>query len=214
MTDQDRKEYIRKTVEFVKELPKIKFSKEEIDFCKVIQNDRIDAKNSFDKKHSEKIRINKKISRWHSDEELYFGLLCELSICKYFDLIYTEKGLLKKWAKDQIKQNDVLRTQGRFDCKDVGLTQIRAAEYSETSLRRVIYRQNDFRTKAYQPVIGCLFNSKENDIWTVICGYITYEDLVKRKMEFWDDPDKNGFSAMFIPMWELTPIKNFDVNYL
>lgn len=211
----DRQELIKKTNEYIQSLPKHYFTESETHFCKTIHVQRQQLKMEFESRHPSRFNIPTKISRNHSDDQLYFGLLCELLLCKYFNESRKDelnKDLLKEWAKDQIRQNEMVGKEGRFDCTDVGKTQVRAAEYSDTAPRRVIYRQNDFRTKAHQPVVGCVYHP--TDSWAVICGFMSFEDLKINKSKYWGDPDKRGFEAMWIPLWDLTPIENFDVKYL
>lgn len=208
MTNQ---EIIKRTVEYCKVLPKEKFVKEEIDFCKAIQKQRIEYRKKWNITHLTCQEIeNSKISRWHNDEDLWWGLLCELAVVRQ----YGSKELFKQWAEDQRRQNNQILTNGHFDSKDIGHTQIRAAEWSEESPRRMIYRQKDFYTKSCQPCVFCLINTDEKDLHAYICGFFSWEDLKNRRQEFWCDPDNRGYPGMFVPVWELTSMDKFDVEWL
>lgn len=207
-----RDEIIQKTNELVKGLKKVTFTPEEVHFCEEIQKQRIKYVSIWNSTHGFKWEEIKgsKISRWHSDQDLWWGLLCELMVCKE----YGSEDIMKEWAKDQMRQNEQLLRHGHFDCKDIGKTQVRASEYDEKGLRRVIYREMDFHTKSTQPVVGCLINTDPKNLWAVTCGFMSWEDLKNRKQEFWGDPDKRGYYAMWIPFWELTPMDKFDKKYL
>lgn len=206
-----RKELIQKTVIYLnKWFTKFKLNEDEIKFCKAIQDQRIAYRLEWNYKHPQNYLKNSRISRWHDDKDLWWGLACELVLAR----VYGSANVLKSWAEDQIRQNEQLRKEGHFDSKDIGHTQVRSAEYSETEPRRLIYRQNDFYTKSNQPVVACVINTDPKDIWAMICGFMSWEDLKARKQEFWDDPDQRGFSAMFIPYWKLTPMINFKPDWL
>jgi hypothetical protein len=206
----DRQEIIDKTNDFVKTLNKIVPTKEEVVLCKTLHSDRITKKDLYNKKHPYSLAKESKISRNHSDGDLWWGLLGELVIAKE----YGGREVLSKWYDDQVRQNNKVLINGIYDCKDIGHTQIRAAEYNDAEPRRVIYRENDFRTKSCQPVVGCIVNTVSNDIWVTVCGFMSWEDLKKRKQEFWGDPDGRGYYAMWIPFWELTPMNKFNFNSL
>lgn len=207
----NRDELIIKTNDFINnQCIKHRFEDKEIRFCKSIQDQRIDYSNRWNQSHPNKTIRNNKISRWHKDDELWWGLLCELLLAKLYG---KDETFLKNWAKDQIRQNEQVLSKGHYDCKDIGRTQVRAAEYSKTQPRRLIYRENDFFSKSTQPVIACVINTDINDLWAVVCGFMSWEDLKTRKQEFWSDPDKRGFYAMFVPYWELTPMDKFDTKY-
>lgn len=211
MTNQ---EHVDKMVNYVNtDLKKYTFSDKEITFCKSIQIERDHNKFIYNSKHKNNPIRDNKISRWHDDKDLYFGLLCELLIVREFGNMITSVNIMKLWAEDQINQNKQLLKFGCYDCKDIGHTQVRAAEYSESRTRNIIYRENDFRSKSTQPLIGCIINTQEHDLWAVICGFITYDELKTRKVDFWKNPDGRG-AAMFIPVWELTPMSKFDVKHL
>lgn len=215
MTDKERDELIVKTNEYVNKLTKIRFEQKEITFCKEIQSQRIAYRKEWNDKHPLAEIKNSKISRWHSDQDLWWGLLCEWMVAGiYSRWINGKTNIPYDWAKDTIRQNEQLLKEGHFDCKDVGHTQVRAAEYSETEPRRLIYRENDFRTKSTQPVVACVINTNPNDLWAVTCGFMSWEDLKNRRLEFWGDPDNRGYPAMFIPYWELTSMDKFDPRWL
>lgn len=206
-----REEVIQKTNCFIhNRLKKYRFTKQEIDFCKAVINERNRLRIEWNQKHPFRIIKNSKISRNHKDTDLWWGLLCELLLCRE----YGNDTIKQQWAEDQLRQNIQLKKEGYFDCKDVGNTQVRAAEYSEEKMRRLIYRQNDFYTKSCQPVIGCVIDTNPNDMWAVICGFFSWEDLKNRRLEFWGDPDNHGYYAMWIPFWKLTPMDKFDSTYL
>jgi hypothetical protein len=207
------KEHIEKTMEYIGNLPKYRFSTEEVHFCKELQFERIKNIKTYNEKHPTSQITDGKFSRWHSDSELYFGLLCELVVAREIGGKMVEQHLLRSWAEDQMRQNTKILKEGRFDCKDIGHAQIRTAEYNKNSKRNIIYKENDFRTKSCQPLIGCMFNSDSKDLWAVICGFMSYEDLKNRKTEFWSNPDGRG-PAMFIPVWELTSMDSFDTQKL
>jgi hypothetical protein len=218
MNNLERTELIQKTNEFINSIEKYYFTPEEINFCKTIHQNRQLLNKQWQTDKWGGVLRDTKISRWHSDDSLYFGLLCELLVCRYFNKSHGEeilkKDILREWAEDQIRQNNVIGKTGQFDCKDVGKAQVRASEYSKDSPRRVIYRENDFRTKAYQPVIGCVYGNDETGTWGVICGYMTYDELKENKSKYWGDPDKRGYKAMWIPLYNLTPIEKFDIKHL
>ena len=211
MTYQD---HVQKTNSFIENnLVKYRFSNEEVGFCRAIHDERIANRHIVDSAHPSKFVISGKISRHHTDEELYFGLLCELMVAREYGKLISEKNIYKEWANDQIRQNKKVLSEGKFDSKDIGNCQVRTAQYSSFQKRNIIYRENDFRTKAYQPLIGCIINTNPSDMWAVICGFISYEDLIRRRNEFWCDPDGRK-PAMFIPIWELTPMEKFDLKHL
>ena len=198
--------------DFVKFRP----SKKEIDFCKLIHNTRLENRDIYNKLHPKELVRNGKISPNHTDEDLWWGLAAELIVAKIFgqDLHISEpKRVMQEWAEDQIRQNEQLLKFGYYDAKDIGKTQVRAFEYVKHSVRNIIYREKDFRSKVGQPVVGCVVNTKEDDFWVEVCGFISYEDLVARKQEFWKNPRGLGW-AMFIPIWKLTPMVNFEPKWL
>jgi hypothetical protein len=208
-------EEVDKTVKFIDDnLFKHRFYPEEIHFCKTINVDRVKKKKEWNNIHPDRPAKESKISQWHSDEDLYFGALCELLVAKVFGQFIKSDNIKQEWIDDQIRQNSQLKMFGHYDCKDIGRTQVRAAEYSTTEKRNIIYRAGDFRSKVGQPLVGCVINTDEKDLWAVICGFMSYDDLVARKDEFWRDPDGRGYPAMFIPIWKLTPMNFFDVEYL
>ncbi len=213
----NKSDIIKKTQEHIDSLVKYRFNDSEVNYCKEIQNQRIEYREIWNKKYPKLEVSNNKISRWHSDNELWWGLLCELLLCREFGKnVYPNEPqrILKNWAEDQRRQNTQLLKEGHFDCKDVGHTQVRAAEHSDEELRRLIYRENDFRSKSTQPVVACVINTHSKDLWAVICGFMSWNDLKDRRQEFWDDPDRRGYPAMFIPYWNLTSMDKFDINEL
>lgn len=205
-----RQELIDKTTVHVNSLDKIKPSVGDVDLCKKLHDNRLDNKEIWNSKHPLSKAKESKISRNHDDGDLWWGLLGELEIAR----IYGSDEIVKSWYYDQLRQNHKVMTTGVYDCKDIGNTQVRAAEWDATAPRRVIYRPNDFRTKSTQPVIACVINTDPNDLWMVVCGFMSWEDLKRRKEEFWCDPDNRGFAAMFIPYWELTPMDKFKSGWL
>jgi hypothetical protein len=207
-------EHVQKTTSFIEtNLTKHRFSDAEVKFCKSIHDERVHNKQKADSVHPTDFVINGRISRQHTDEDLYFGLLSELMVARELGKSISNRNILRDWAEDQIRQNKMVLSEGKFDSKDVGNCQIRAAQYSSFKKRNIIYRDNDFRTKATQPLIGCIINTQESDIWAVMCGFMSYADLIRRRHEFWSNPD-GRLPAMFIPIWELSPMENFDLTYL
>lgn len=204
-----RDDLINKTNQYIETLDKIIPTSDEIYLCKVLHDNRIKNKDIYNKKHPFSLAKESKISRNHNDGDLWWGLLAEFEIANHYG-----KDIVNNWYQDQVRQNQKVLTTGIYDCKDIGHTQVRAAEWDDKAPRRVIYRDGDFRTKSCQPVIGCVVNTNPINIWVRICGFMSWEDLKARKQEFWGDPDRRGYYAMWIPFWELTPMDKFNVNHL
>jgi len=210
-------EEVNKMVDYVEnKFVKLYPTLEEINFCKSVHYQRTKNRNIYNNNRPKEFIQNGRISPNHDDDDLWWGLQCELTFTKlYSQSLYANEPirLMKQWAEDQKRQNEQLLKFGFYDCKDVGGTQIRGFEYVKHSKRNIIYREKDFRSKLGQPLVGCVCNTKENDIWVEICGFITYEDLIKRKSEFWKNPKGLGW-GMFIPIWELTPMNKFNLDWL
>jgi hypothetical protein len=205
-----REDLIKKTFHYVDSLPKIVPSIEDVDLCKSLHNNRMKNSKIYDSKHPLSPTNKNKISRNHADGDLWWGLLGELEIAR----TYGDNFTASKWYEDQIRQNNKVLSTGQYDCRDIGHTQVRAAEWFYSSPRRLIYRDNDFRTKSCQPVISCVVYTNPLNYWVVVCGFMSWEDLKARKQEFWGDPDNRGYYAMWIPFWELTPMAKFNQKWL
>lgn len=205
----NRDELIKKTAEYVSNLEKIAPTTEEIVLCKSLHSRRMENMEKWNSRNVAKTTSHK-ISKNHSEGDLWWGLLGELVIAKK----YGGDGVVKEWENDQERQNLKVLMSGVYDCKDIGHTQVRAAEWDERAPRRLIYRPNDFRTKSTQPVIACVVNTVRGEEWVAVCGYMGWEELKERRMEFWCDPDRSGFTAMFVPYWELRDMSTFDIKLL
>lgn len=196
-------------VKFIESIPKIDISLAEIYIAKSFHLFKQDARTEYESKLHPMFRSKTgRISTKHTDDDLYFGLLCELKVAR----IYGGEPLARKWFNDQKYQIERIRKENIFDCKDIGNTQIRGIEWQPNEMMSMIVREKDFRSKAHQPVICCVISIPEK--WIRVCGWLSY-DQIRNQLpnEVKYDPQGRGV-AYWIPTYLLNPMESFDKQYL
>jgi hypothetical protein len=196
-------------VKCIESIPKVDINEAEIYIAKSFHYHKQDARTEYESKLHPMFRSKSgRISTQHTDEDIYFGLLCELKVAR----IYGGEPLARKWFNDQVSQVERIRKENIFDCRDVGRTQIRGVDWRTDQMMSMIFREKDFRSKAHQPVICCVISIPEK--WIRVCGWLSYDDI-KNNMpnEVKYDPQGRGV-AYWIPTYLLKPMESFDRQYL
>lgn len=196
-------------VKLIEAVPKVDIKESEIYIAKSFHYFKQEARTEYENKLHPMFRSKSgRISTKHTDEDIYFGLLCEFKVA----IIYGGQPLAKKWFKDQISQVERIRKENVFDCRDIGHTQIRGIDWKPDQMMSMIFREGDFRSKAHQPVICCVVSIPEK--WIRVCGWLSYDDIknnLPKEVKY--DPQGRG-TAYWIPPYLLKSMDTFDQQYL